>query len=83
MTTGKMFFITASGFDKPMEEIPTEDFAVAKAEPRLQKTNAQVTPMKPKNAAESEQVNAAKVGTNMLSVVLVKGKKEILEKWGK
>jgi hypothetical protein len=49
MTTGKMFFITASGFDKPMEEIPTEDFAVAKAEPRLQKTNAQVTPMKPKN----------------------------------
>jgi hypothetical protein len=32
-----------------MEEIPTEDFAVAKAEPRLQKTNAQVTPMKPKN----------------------------------
>jgi hypothetical protein len=34
-------------------------------------------------AAESEQVNAAKVGTNMLSVVLVKGKKEILEKWGK
>jgi hypothetical protein len=34
MTTGKMFFITASGLDKPMEEIPTEDFAVAKAEPR-------------------------------------------------
>lgn len=34
MTTGKIFFMTASGLVKPMEEIPTEDFAVAKAEPR-------------------------------------------------
>ena len=39
---------TRSLLSTPTEAIPTPDLAVPKAAPRLQKTSAEVIPMKPK-----------------------------------
>ena len=55
MTTGIMDLITMSGRITPIEEIPTPDLAVLYAAPRLAKTIAEVTPIKPKKAEEGSQ----------------------------
>ena len=38
----------SSGFKTPMLQIPTPDLAVPYEAPKLQKTRAEVTPIKPK-----------------------------------
>ena len=56
MMTGTMFFITSVGCIMPMLAMPTPDLAVPYAAPRLAKTSALATPMKPKKAAAGWRV---------------------------
>jgi len=51
ITTGIIDFIIKSGFNTPIDDIPTPALAVPIAAPKFAKTNANDTPIYPKNAS--------------------------------